>query len=585
MRRFLTGIFALIGFITVVLLVILAWSFHRLSSPSLSSLTLDDEVVLTLALGDQYLSEHPQEGGVIALLEGRPLSTHSLVAGLDAAGKDPRVKGILLTLEGSNLKIATVQEIRDAFKAFKAKGKFIYTYADTFGDLSNGTLGYYLASASTKIWMMPIGSFNLTGLMLEIPFGKKALDSFYINPQLGRREEYKGMPESFTESDFTPTYKANLQKVIDSFTTQIVADIANDRGMDVATVRDIMNAAPHLPQKAVSTKMIDEIGYKDQAKEAIEKTVGKKPQYFSLEDYIQTLTPPVTDNQIAIIYAEGMISKGKTRRNPLSEEAIMDATEIAKSIREAAENTAIKALILRIDSGGGSPIGSEMIGREMGRAKTKKPVIVSMSNYAASGGYWIAISGKPGKIVAQPATLTGSIGVYAGKIVTQGFWEHYGVHWGEIHQGDNAPVWSTGQNYSEKGWQKLNDYLDQIYDTFLNKVSKGRNIPLEKVRDLAKGQVWNGEQAKENGLIDALGGLTTALKLAKEEAGLAPDAPVSLIHMPTSKTFIEMLLDRNRTNDEASIFSRYPSLKMILQHLDGLFARPEIEMKVPTTFK
>jgi protease-4 len=577
MRRFIIGTLATIGAITLFILLFLGWSLHRLSSPSLPSASSDDPVVLTLTLGNQKLSEQPHTRNLMTLIGGAPPSVYSIVTTLNHAAKDKNIKGILLTIDGNALGIATIQELRDALKAFKATGKFIYTYTDTFGEISNGTKNYYLASASTKIWMMPMGTLNLIGISLEVPFAKKALEDFKIRPQLGRREEYKSMPESATEADFSAPYKENTQRILDTLISQIVTDIATDRNLTAEGVRNILNTAPHLPEKAIAAKMVDELGYMDQVKDAIEKLHDKKPNYVPFDSYSQTINSSSKGKKIAIIYAEGTIAKGKAQWNPLSDEFAMDAMEVARSIRNAVEDDSISAIILRVDSGGGNPFASELIGREMDRAKSKKPTIASLSNYAASGGYWIVCNAH--KIVAQPSTLTGSIGVFAGKFVTEGLWENYGVHWGELHNGDNSAIWSTGQNYSETGRKKLEEYLDQIYGIFLKKVAEGRKLSPEKVRLIAKGQVWNGVEAKENGLIDALGGMTTAIEIAKKEAGLVDDAPVTIVHFPKEKTILTMLFDRGR-EEEAHISSRYPILRQALQKLDGIFAKPQIELKM-----
>ena len=574
MRRFIVGILAIIGSITLLACFALFWSFHRMAPPSLPLLAAGDSFVLTLTLGDETLPEHPQRGGLISLVEGNTPSVYTLVQGINHAARDERVKGILLTLDGNALKLGTAQEIRDALKSFKATGKFIYTYAPTFGELSNGTVNYYLAAATTKIWMMPVGALNFTGMIAEVPFAKQALEDLRILPQMGRREEYKGMVESITESDFSAPYKENMQRLLDVLTTQIVADVAVDRDLEVAEVRKILDTSPYTPNHAVAARMIDHVGYKDQAQEDIEKRLGQKPIYYGFNAYTQTLKPSPGE-KIAIIYASGTISKGKTVRNPLLDDAVMDAPEIAKSIQEASEDKDIKAIILRIDSGGGEPIASDLIGREMERAKLKKPVIVSMSNYAASGAYWIACSAH--KILAQPGTITGSIGFFAGKIVTQGFWDHYGIHWGEVHNGNNAGIWSSGQEYSENEQQKFNEYLDQIYNIFQEKVAHGRKLTPEKVRQVAKGQIWTGVEAKENGLIDGLGGLNKAIETAKKEIGLAANTPVTLVHLPASKSVMDLIFNRT-WNNESGILA--PSLRMVLQRFDMVFAPPQIEMKV-----
>lgn len=577
MRRFIVGMLAIIGATTLLVCLILFFSLYRMTPSSLPLLAAEDSLVLSLTLGDQPLPEQPHSEGLFSLVEKNSLSVQSIVEGINHAAKDDRVKGILLTLEDNISRIGTVQEIRDAFKAFKATGKFIYTYADTFGVLSNRTINYYLAAATTKIWMMPLGTLNFMGMMVEVPFAKKALDDLKIHPQFGRREEYKAMIESATEADFTPPHRENMQRLLDALTTQIITDVAADRNLEATEVRKILDTGPHTPNNAVALRMIDQVGYKDQVKDAIEKLVGKKQNYYPFASYVQTLKSSSKGEKIAIVYVTGMISKGKSTWNPLLDEAMADAGEIAKSIQEAVEDESIKAVILRIDSPGGTPVASELIGREVDRARAKKPVIVSMSNYAASGGYWIACNAH--KIVAQPGTITGSIGFFAGKIVTQDFWEHYGVHWGEIHSGNNATLWSSSQNYSESGREKFNEYLDQVYDIFLEKVARGRALSPEKVRRVAKGQVWTGVEARENSLIDALGGLTAAIGIAKKEAGLAAEAPVFLIHLPASKSFIDILFDRHRTL-EAGALARYPSLRLVLQRLDRVFASPQVEMKV-----
>lgn len=577
MRRFIVGALAIIGALALLLLLVLGWSLRHLTSSSFPKVASDSPVVLSLSLGNQQLSEQPASRSLLSLVEGAPLSIYSIVAALDHAAKDKNVKGILLTIDGNALKVAAIQEIRNALKSFKASGKFIYTYTDTFGEISNGTKNYYLASAATKIWMMPMGTLNLIGISLEVPFAKKALENLKVRPQLGRREEYKSMLESATEADFSPPYKENTQRIIDTLIAQIVADIATDRGLTVDQVRKVLDTAPHLPEKAVGEKMVDELGYMDQVKDAIEKQIGKKPTYVPFNAYAHTLESPAKGKKIAIVYAEGSIAKGKTGWNPLSGDFAMDAVEVAKSIRIAAEDKSISAIILRVDSGGGNPFASELISREMDRARSKKPTIGSLSNYAASGGYWIVCNAH--KIVAQPSTITGSIGVYAGKFVTEGFWENYGVHWGEIHNGDNSMIWSTGQDYSEVGRKKLDEYLDQIYDIFLNKVAKGRNLSLEKVRLLAKGQVWNGVEAKENGLVDALGGVNAAIEIAKKEAGLAADAPVTIVHFPIEKAVLEMLFDRGGEGETGTL-ARYAAIQKVLQKLDSIFAKPQIELKM-----
>lgn len=580
MRRFIIGIFAIIGLLTFLAVLIMTWSIYRFSSPSLSFMSQHENVVLTLTLGDQNLDEKPDGRGLITFIKGQPMSVYTVITGLQHAAKDDKVKGILLNLDGNAFKIATVQELREAIKAFKATGKFVYTYTDSFGDFSNGTVAYYLAASTSKIWTLPIGEFNFNGMIVEIPFGKKALDNFKIHPQMGRREEYKGMVESFIESDFTEPYRQNMQRLLNTITTQIINDVAADRNLNVQEVNKMLNTAPHSIKDAQAAKMIDEVGYKEQVKDAIVKTVGKKPTYIDFEIYARAQKESNHSDKIVIIYAEGTISKSKMAHNPLTDESMMDAIEVAKNLREAGEDKNVKAIILRIESGGGFPIPSELIAHEVENLKSKKPVIASMANYAASGGYWIACNAR--KIVAQPATMTGSIGVYAGKIVTQEFWDSYGLHWGEVHVGDNAQIWSTGKEFTEIGRQKFNAYLDKIYTTFQEKVAQGRNMTIPAVHAIAKGQVWTGSEAKEKGLVDEIGGLAKAIAVAKKEAHLADGTPISITELPAPKSIFELMFERHQSN-EIGILARYPSLSILLQKLDYLFMPMTVEVKMNTT--
>jgi protease-4 len=577
MRRFIVRFFALIGFLTCLLIFILGWSLFKLNNPSLALLSGKDNLVLNLTLGDQFLDEKSQGGGLIGIIKGHPMSVHTVISGIQHAAHDQKVKGIFINIDGNAFKIATTQEIRNAIKDFRKTGKFVYAYTDTFGDFSNGTGAYYLASSASKIWVMPLGAFNFNGIVVEVPFGKKAIDNFKIRPQFGRREEYKGMPESFLESDFTAPHRQNMQRILDSLVSQVIDDVAQDRNLKTQDVRDILNSAPHILKEAVTAKMIDEIGYKDQVKDAIEKTLGNKAEYVDFETYAKMNKETSHPDKIAVVYAEGTISKGKVAHNPLSDDVMMDAVEVAKSIREAGEDKDIKAIILRIDSGGGYPIPCELIDREIEKLKEKKPIIVSMANYAASGGYWIACHAR--KIVAQPTTITGSIGVYAGKIITQEFWDNYGLHWGEVHTGNNAQIWSTGQEFTEIGRQKFERYLDKIYTVFQEKVAEGRKLSPQVVHDLAKGQVWTGFEAKEKGLVDELGGLTTAIEIAKKEAGIAADTPTSLEEYPAPKSLFHLVFERQEHKD-LGVFAQYPTFRLIMQQIDRLFSPMRAEVKI-----
>lgn len=492
---------------------------------------------------------------------------------------DPKIKAVLLMIEGSSLGFAQIQEIREALKKFKESGKPVYAFADSFGDLSNGTGSYYLASVATEIWLQPLGNLNLTGIFIETPFARKALDNLKINPRIDRREDYKGFMESVTESDFTPAVRANMQRIVNGLTEQMIADISQSRQFDVETARRLINNGPYVSAEALQEKLIDQIDYLDVLKNKLiedflkEKEKSSDHSFVSLGQYVSHKQTEVDHKaKIALVFGEGPILNSTKGNGLMDNDYMIVGRKMAKAIHDATEDKDVKAIVLRLNSGGGSPTASETIWRQVKIAQEKgKPVVISMSDYAASGAYWIASKAK--KIVAQPGTLTGSIGVLAGKIVTSAAWENYGIHWGEVHNGDNSAMWSTSQDYSKKGWERLQVMLDNIYGTFLIKVSEGRHMDKEKVRSLAQGQVWTGLEAKENGLVDALGGLSEAIDLAKQEIGLTPETQVNLQEFPKPLSFSERLfgLAADDEND-GGFFSKLSSLYTAFNRVALLFA-------------
>lgn len=573
MKRFFIGFLSTIGaLVLLIALSITALLFYRQAAE------VPEDTVLMLNFGSE-LAEHTGSGGLAAVLSEPKYSLKHVVDAIDAAGMDDRVIGIVARLDHAGMGIAQAQEIRDAVMRFRAasrdKGKFTIAYADTFGELGPGTLQYYLATSFDEIWLQPIGIVGLTGLVFEVPFAREALEKLHLKPRIDRRKEYKSYSEMFTENDFTPPGKEALKAVIDSIMGQIVKDIAVSRELSEADTLDIIDHAPLLGQEAHKQGLVDKIAYFDEVEKFIEEKTGREEYApMSPQKYLKlNPKPPLKrgDPKIALIYGTGDIYRDSSDKEPgLFNPAMMGGNQLSHAFQRAIDDPDVKAIVFRINSGGGSAVASETIWRATLCAKEAgKPVIVSMSDLAGSGGYWIAASAT--KIVAQPGTITGSIGVLGGKILTKGLWEQLGVNWGEMHKGANATMWSNTQDYTPQEWERLQAWLDEIYAAFILKVSEGRKLSLEHVGQIAKGRIWSGEDALKFGLVDKLGGLHTAIELAKIEINMQDmEVPVQIFPEPENITdkLLRLLINDDDDNKgliaSVNIYNQIPGLKNIV---------------------
>ncbi|MBY0500683.1 MAG: signal peptide peptidase SppA [Alphaproteobacteria bacterium] len=525
---------ALLGLNVVALILIIY--FAGLGPFANSSKSLEKDSVLTLTLNGIYV-EHTDTSGLESLVLGSNSSLFNLTRAIRHAAQDEKIKGLSIRLEEPFLGPAQIQELREALLVFRQSGKPSWCYTDTFGDSSSGTGLYYLATACEEIWLQPMGSVNLTGIGLEVPFAKGALDKLDVKAEVGQRKEYKSYVEMFTREDFSEPNREELQAIADSILSQFVEGIAKERKLAHEQVRLLINNGPYLTQEAQTIKLVDRIDFRHNLVPVIQEKVGKDIEFIGMKSYIATFSHTLEGDKVALIFGSGSISRDGG--DGLWDEMGISSNSTYKAFKEAIEDKDVKAIVYRINSGGGSPSASETIYGIINYAKEheKKPVIISMSDAAASGGYWIAVAGT--KIVAQPATLTGSIGVFGGKFVLSGLFEKLGIKWGSITTSENANMWSMAQSYTPAQWAKLNAELDHIYNGFTARVAKGRHMTLDQVEKVARGRVWTGEQALALGLVDQLGGLHTALDLAKKEANLAPETEVHIY--PQSKTFLESL--------------------------------------------
>ncbi|WP_431858951.1 signal peptide peptidase SppA [Azospirillum sp.] len=529
MLRFLVRLFAFIGFLVVAGIGTAVWYLWTHEEP------LPDAMVLTLDL-DKPLSSRP-DGDALGSLLGREASLRDVLDALERARSDERVKGLLVRIGGHEPGFAEAQEIRAAVERLRATGRFALAFAEGFGEGGAGNRSYYLATGFDEVWVQPLGDVGITGLAAQIPFARGALDQLGIQPQVQQREEYKSFADTFTQRDLTPANREMTQALLSDLSKQLVDGIAKARRLDPGEVRALIDRAPLMDQEALQARLIDRIGYRDEAEAEARRRAGGG-ETVELTDYLGTAGPPHRDGPVvALIHAVGTISRGESEGRGISEVSAGSDT-IVEAFDKAVEDDDVKAILFRVDSGGGSVTASESIRRAVVRARERgKPVVVSMGDAAASGGYWISMNAD--RIVAMPGTITGSIGVVAGKMSLEGLSEKLGVHWGVVADAKNAGMWSPFRAFSESEQARLTAMIDRTYASFLAKVAEARRLPADKVHAAAKGRVWTGQQALALGLVDELGDTETALVRVREAIGLKPDAPVALEPFPPPKSTLE----------------------------------------------
>jgi protease-4 len=485
------------------------------------------------------MTENAHHGGLSSFLEGRHDSLYHLVQAIDQASKDPRVKGIVARIDHAKMGLAQAQELRNAIMRFRVLGrdsnKFTIAHTDTFGEMSPGTTPYYIASAFEEIWLQPMGEICMTGIYAEIPFAKTALDEIGIKARIGKREEFKTAYDSLTETGLTQANKESTQDLLNSLMNQIVRDIALARELSEADIWDAVNKGPLFGTEALKLGLIDRQDYFDEIKAYTNSKVTGEMHIMLPHQYLDSNPMPEPKkgkSKIALIYGSGVLMRSASENQGLLGGEVMGSDQMKKAFDKAAKDDDVVAIVFRINSPGGSPVASESVLRAVRKAQQAgKPVIVSMSDVAASGGYWIAAYAD--RIVAHPSSITGSIGVLGGKLITKEAWAKIGVNWGNVHTGDNASMWSSSEDYTAHGWERLQGSLDNIYKGFIDRVAEGRKLPREHVLQVAKGRVWSGEDALKYGLIDKLGDLKEAIELAKEAVSLKDQiVPVEVFPKP-----------------------------------------------------
>lgn len=571
MKRIAIKVFAIIGGVATLFVIVLA-------AVVIALIYKDEEQVPPLTILEVNLErnipEHVPRDPIAEILFPDAVTVRALVDGLHRAASDERVVALLARVGNSGMGLARLQEVRDAVHAFGESGKPAIAYSETFGEFGPGNGAYYLATAFDEIYLQPSGVVGLTGLIAETPFIRDMLEKLGVVPRLDQRKEYKNARDIFTERQYTPAHKEATLAVMDSQFDQLVRGIADRRGLSKEAVRDLFDQGPFLSNDALEAGLVDGLAYRDEVYERVKDQVEAGAKVLSLRKYLKRLEESHEPAEtVALIYGVGGVTRGKSDFDPGSGATTMGSDTITRAFRNAVNDDDVEAILFRVDSPGGSYVASDAIWRETVRAREAgKPVVVSMGDIAGSGGYFVAMAAD--RIVAQPGTITGSIGVVAGKMLTSGLWEKIGINWDEVHTSAHSTMWTGATDYSEEEWTLLQNWLDTVYEDFTDKVAEGRSLPKERVLDVARGRIWTGEDARKLGLLDELGGYRTALKLVRETAKIPPDAELRLKVFPRAKSPWEYLLEHGIVrSSESAVASALAQTMRELQPVVALARR------------
>lgn len=577
MQRGTRVFLALVLFLTAALGGMFALVYFTLSKPHVP--TVPDDVWLEMRLTGAIIDQPPEQPLLLPGLRPPPMTFIDMRRALQEARDDRRVKGVVLYLADVAVGWAMAQEIRVALQDFRQSGKKVMAYIENGGDRE-----YYLALAADEIYLAPEGTLYLNGLSLEAQFFKETLDKVGVTAEFYHVGEYKSAPDSYTRSSMSEPHKEVLNALADSLYKQTLTAMADGRKLTVeeseAYINDFALAGPRLTE----ARVIDGLKYFDQVMEGL-GAPGSRPETMTLDDYFASLSVPTpTGPKLAVLYVSGEIRSGESRPGGFNSSAAVGSDTLHDALADISEDSEVQGLLVRIDSPGGSALAADLIWRDIMRYKeeTQKPVVVSMSDLAASGGYWIATAGD--HIVAQPGTLTGSIGVFFGRFNLQGLFDKVGYRIETVSRGKFADMFNPNRPFTEAEVNKVNLWLRTTYDSFLSRVAKARHISPAEADAVARGRVWTGEQALTHKLVDTLGGVDEALKILREKAGVDGAGPVQLQMYPQQDNLFDRLVSQLGMQSEAQGSNR--TLQEAVQVWQMIRAQeeertPEVQARLP----
>jgi protease-4 len=536
---------------------------------------------LVLRIGGDLQEMEP--GGVLGQFVEAPPTVRSVVDALRKAKVDSRISSVIIRPTGTAALWGKVQEVRDAIIDFRASKKPIIAHLEFGNDQA-----FYLASACDRVFLVPTASLDLTGIASYELFLRGTLDKIGAYPEALHIGDYKTASNTFTETTFTDAHREMSESLNRDLYNQLVRGLAEGRHKSEAEIRQLIDHGPFLPEDAVRAGLVDDLAYEDELDDKVKLTSGSL-RYVDENFYRQVVPSSLGLNRgprVALIYAVGVISSGASQSDSPGV-SVVGSDSIVEYLRRARADSSIRAIVLRIDSPGGSAIASDVIWREIMLTRETKPVIASMSDVAASGGYYIAMPAHA--IVAEPATLTGSIGVVMVKFVIDGTLGKLGMNMEGVTDGRFADMYSPIRQFSPEERARVQELMQATYDAFVEKAAAGRNTTPERIDEVGQGRVWTGHQAKQLGLVDELGGLQRALALARQRANIAQDAEVELVVFPPKRSLVEVLADPFGRTDSGALLASLLGLRnpQALQALTAplqVFRRGEPLAIMPNVF-
>ena len=543
------GVFAgLLLFVIVVPFVLIMAAAGASSAPSTPS-----NAVLELDLRDG-LTDQPAQNP-FAGFGGSGLSVIQVVDTLAQAQQDSHVKVLLVRLPESGMTPAAADEVRQAIRRFRASGKPVIAHSQGFQPVGAVISSYMVGASASELWMQNTANFQATGFAADEVFLGRAFERYGVRAEFEQRYEYKNAVNVYTHSDFTEPHREAMTAWMTSIYDSALANIAQDRKTTPAALKAVIETGPYSAAQALQRKLIDKVGQVEEAEAEAKRRAGRNADIITFGDYAAAKGERAGSGRsaIAIVGGEGGIMTGRgLNADPFGSGSAIRSDDTAAAIYEAIEDKDVKAIVFRVSSPGGSPEASEQILAAVRAAKAAgKPVVVSMGAYAASGGYWI--SSEANEIVAQPSTLTGSIGVFGGKFVLADALGRFGVDMrGLSIGGQYADAFSPSETWTPEQRRAFSASMDRTYDEFVARVSTGRRIPAARVREIARGRVWTGAQAKTLGLVDHLGGLEEAVARARALAQIAENESVRFKRYPKALSPWEALSEAFGVQSEAA---------------------------------
>ena len=559
MNRIAVWILAVVVVVVIVMAVAVGIGYALISG---APIQIEEGTVVEIRLTGT-LDELPQQNVLAQILGLESLSLWEMGKALQYAALDDRVSGVYLEIHPLLLSWAQIEELRDYMKEFRQSGKPLHVFLalDMVRDPE-----LYLAVAADSITLNPDAGLLVNGLLAELTFYKNTMEKLGIKPEFIQFKEYKSA-ESYSRESMTPEIREMYESILEDMEGRLVSVVSQDRSVSEESIREILQSGVSSGTRAVEQNLIDGLGYENEVQDKFSNSDSEKYQGVSVSRYLSAAEAEFqirSQHKVALVGGLGMITSGDS--DPFS--GIMGGMTMASNLRKVRENEDLKGVIFRVDSPGGSAVGSDMIWKEVALLEEAgKPVVVAMSGVAGSGGYYISMAAR--KIISQPSTITGSIGVIFGKFDLEGLYEWLGITVDQVKTSPNADIFSVSSSLNEAQRKSVESWMEDIYENFVGKAAEGRQVAYEEFEPLARGRIYTGVQAKELGLVDELGGLQTAIEHMKAALELEEGEEIELVLYPRPKTFWEQLASGGLVQ-----IRERPSINQWLKEQFPLLARP-----------